>query len=76
MSTATLLAEAKKLPPNERVELLSKIWQSLYEDDAPIELTPDQTLLLRQREDRIDQDGVTGDDWQTVRSRLERERKA
>ncbi len=48
MVNAALLAEATQLPPNDRLELISALWESLDPDDLPVSRT-ERALL----DDRI-----------------------
>ncbi|HXH93734.1 MAG TPA: addiction module protein [Thermoanaerobaculia bacterium] len=46
-STSTLLAEAKKLSPHDRLELIGEIWDTLEDSDLPV--TSEERAILDSR---------------------------
>jgi putative addiction module component (TIGR02574 family) len=65
------IAELLDLPPSERLEIVEALWDSLASDPASVPV-PDWHLELL--DDRLaDDDAETnpGDNWETVRKRIE-----
>lgn len=60
-----------KLSPEERLELLEKLWDSLSDRDVP--LTSRQRQELDRRLDDLDREGPLGIPWDDVLRRLEDE---
>jgi putative addiction module component (TIGR02574 family) len=62
--TDDLLADAawdiSSLSRDERIELMSRIWQSLAAEPEKIALTPQQKQILDQRLAKLDEYGSTG----------------
>jgi putative addiction module component (TIGR02574 family) len=56
MTDATL--DIEKLTPEERLELIARLWASLQDADVPLD--GDQLELLGRRLDRIERDGPRG----------------
>lgn len=66
--TATALTDLLKLPPEQRLDLIEALWDSLDANDVPM---PDwHADVLDEREANEDTD--LGDTWEIVRSRLEK----
>jgi putative addiction module component (TIGR02574 family) len=71
---AKLEIDINKLSPEERLDLIEELWDSLSVDPANIPLTDPQAKELDRRLDEMDQDSTLGIPWDTVLSRI-RERK-
>ena len=56
------------LTPNQRLELIEHLWDSLTPADVP--LTEAQQKELQRRLDRLERDGVSGRSWDEVESRV------
>jgi putative addiction module component (TIGR02574 family) len=73
MSVDALLEAAKKLNPADRIRLVEQVWDSVAEGEPTIELTTEQLAELNRRLDRLERDGPTGQDWQSLKSDLLRD---
>lgn len=62
--------DISQLTPDERLELIGELWDSLTPHDVP--LTPEQRDELRRRVDRVNADGSTGSAWADVEARIRR----
>ncbi len=56
------------LTPQQRLELIEQLWDSLTPDEVP--LTPAQSAELQRRLDRLDREGVSGRSWDEVERRI------
>ncbi len=70
--TDSLLKEAMKLTPAERLELIEQIWDSLEQDSAFVQLTPAQDAELDRRLGRLEATGPQGESWDVVEAELQR----
>ena len=68
-----LLAEALKLSPNDRLELIEALWDTLAEDDIPV--TPEERALLDERLADLERNPDAQSSWPEVKARLERRRR-
>ena len=71
---AKLEIDINKLSPEERLDLIEELWDSLSTDHAKIPLTDAQANELDRRLAEMDQDDSLGIPWETVLARI-RERK-
>ena len=71
---AKLEIDINKLSPEERLDLIEELWDSLSTDPAKIPLTDAQANELDRRLAEMDQDDSLGIPWETVLARI-RERK-
>ena len=62
--------DVEKLPPEERLELLERLWDSLSDED--LSLTNAQREELDRRLDELERDGPHGIPWEEVLDRLRR----
>lgn len=53
-----------QLSPQERLDLIGKLWDSLSDDDVP--LTDSQRQELEHRLDALDREGPVGVPWEQV----------
>ncbi len=60
--------DVDNLTPEQRLELIEHLWDSLTPDDVPI--TKTQRAELQRRLDRLDRDGVSGRSWDEVERRI------
>ncbi len=67
---STIEKDALLLPPEARVELIRRLWDSLPQTSQAPSLSPEQEAELDRRNRGLDQTGVIGDEWETVRNRL------
>jgi putative addiction module component (TIGR02574 family) len=66
--SAADLADLLKLPPDQRLDLIEALWDSLDADDVPM---PDwHKDVLDERE--ANEEADLGDTWDVVKSRLEK----
>jgi putative addiction module component (TIGR02574 family) len=56
--------DINQLSPEERLDLIEKLWDSLSDDDAP--LTDVQRRELDDRRDALDREGSVGLPWEHV----------
>ena len=66
---ADLLAEALKLSPDDRLQLIEALWDTLSEEDFP--LTPEERALLDARLADLEANPGDQSPWSEVRIRLE-----
>ena len=71
---AKLEIDINKLSPEERLDLIEELWDSLSTDPGKIPLTEAQANELDRRLAEMDQDDSLGIPWETVLARI-RERK-
>ena len=64
-----LAIDVEQLTPEERLQLLERLWDSLTDEDVP--LTQAQREELDRRLDELDRDGPCGIPWEEVLIRLE-----
>jgi putative addiction module component (TIGR02574 family) len=69
-----LLEEIRKLPRDERIELVQDIWDTIAEEaeetgEVP-ELTPAQRRELEERIKELDEHPERAEPWEEVRERL------
>ena len=63
---AKLEIDINKLSPEERLDLIEELWDSLSEDPANIPLTEAQAKELDRRLEEMDKDSSLGIPWDTV----------
>lgn len=68
-----LLAEALKLSPADRLELIESLWDTLSEEDLPV--TPEERALLDARLADLKANPGDQSPWQDVRARLEQRQR-
>jgi putative addiction module component (TIGR02574 family) len=71
---AKLEIDINKLTPEERLDLIEELWDSLSKEPAKIPLTEAQAKELDRRIADMDQDDSLGIPWETVLAQI-RERK-
>jgi putative addiction module component (TIGR02574 family) len=71
---ARLEIDINKLTPEERLDLIEELWDSLSTDMTKIPLTGPQARELDRRVAEMDQDDSLGIPWETVLAQI-RERK-
>jgi len=62
--------DISRLSPEERLELLEQLWDSLSSAPEAVPLTDAQRAELDRRLDEIDQDGPIGIPWDEVMRRI------
>lgn len=67
---AKLEIDISKLSPQERLELIEELWDSLSRDPSNIPLTNAQAKELDRRLDEMDKDNTLGIPWDTVLARI------
>ncbi len=73
MSADTLIAEAAKLSPEERLRVAEALWQSALDEQADISLTKEQREELERRYADYEANPGEGSDWQEVLARIEKQ---
>jgi putative addiction module component (TIGR02574 family) len=73
MSAETLIAEASKLSPEDRLRIAEALWQSAWDEQADIPLTDDQRKELERRYADFETNRDEGSDWQEVLARIEKQ---
>ncbi len=68
-----LLAEALKLTPSERLQLIEALWDTLSEEDIP--LTAEERALLDARLADLEANPDDQSPWSEVKARLEQRRR-
>jgi putative addiction module component (TIGR02574 family) len=72
MSTS-LLDEALKLSPRDRLQLISELWDTLSQEDIPV--TADDRALLDSRLADLEANPGNQSSWPEVKARLEQRRR-
>ncbi len=72
MNTA-LLAEALKLSPSDRLQLIEALWDTLSEEDIPV--TPEERSLIDARLADLEANPGDQSPWSEVKARLEQRRR-
>jgi putative addiction module component (TIGR02574 family) len=62
--------DVKRLSPEERLELIEELWDSLSEED--VKLTPEQLQELERRRARLEHEGPRGRPWRDVLGDIEK----
>lgn len=62
--------DVKRLSPEERLELIEELWDSLSEED--VRLTPEQLEELERRRARLEREGPRGRPWRDVLGDIEK----
>jgi putative addiction module component (TIGR02574 family) len=60
--------DIERLTPEERLELIERLWDSLSDDDVP--LTDAQREELDRRLDALDREGPVGVPWEQVHDEM------
>jgi putative addiction module component (TIGR02574 family) len=68
-----LLAEALKLSPSDRLQLIEALWDTLSEEDVPVTL--EERALLDDRLADLQQNPDAQSPWSEVKARLEQRRR-
>jgi putative addiction module component (TIGR02574 family) len=68
MNKATLFKELMELPPEERLQLVEELWDSLAAEDIP--LTDEQKREIDRRWAEHQKNPDRGSPWEEVRARL------
>jgi len=68
-----LLAEALKLSPSDRLQLIEALWDTLADEDIPV--TPEERALLDARLADLEQNPDAQSPWSEVKARLEQRRR-
>jgi putative addiction module component (TIGR02574 family) len=71
---AKLEIDINKLSPEERLDLIEELWDSLSADPANVPLTSAQTKELDRHLDEMGKDDALGMPWETVLAQI-RDRK-
>jgi len=66
---ADLLAEALRLSPSDRLQLIEALWNTLSEEDIPV--TPEERALLDARLADLEANPGDQSPWSEVKARLE-----
>ena len=67
---AKLEIDIGKLTPEERLDLIEELWESLSTDPAKIPLTEAQARELDRRVAEMEQDDSLGIPWETVLAQI------
>ncbi len=66
---AHLLAQALKLSPSDRLQLIQALWDTLSEEDIPV--SPEERALLDARLADLEANPGDQNPWSEVRARLD-----
>ena len=72
MSADILIEEASKLSAADCLRIAEALWQSAWDEQAELPITPQQCQELDHRLADYDADPNRGDEWPIVRDRLEK----
>ena len=67
---AVSLDEILKLPVEERLELVTSIWESIAENPESLEISDEERRMLDKRLADLDENPDSGSPWPEVRARL------
>ena len=67
------LAEALKLSPGDRLQLIEALWDTLSDEDIPV--TPEERALLDERLADLEQNPDAQSPWSEVKARLKQRRR-
>ncbi len=70
-----LREELLELSPEERLELVELLWDSIADDDNALALTDEQRADLERRLAEADADLTGGSPWEEVRERIQHHRR-
>jgi putative addiction module component, TIGR02574 family len=71
--SSTLLAEAKKLTPGHRLELIGELWDTLEDSDVPV--TTEERAILGSRMADLEANPTAQEPWPQAKSWLESHRR-
>jgi putative addiction module component (TIGR02574 family) len=71
MSEHPKLTELLQLPPEQRLELIEAIWDSLAATPEQVPIPDWHLRIIEERMADDERDPEPGDDWPTVRRRIE-----
>ncbi|MGQ0568084.1 MAG: addiction module protein [Armatimonadota bacterium] len=71
--SADLLAEALRLSPQDRLELIGVLWDTLSQEDVPV--TEEERNLLDARPADLEASPSDQSPWSEVKARLEQRRR-
>jgi putative addiction module component (TIGR02574 family) len=72
-SSSTLLAEARKLSPDDRLELIGELWDTLESEDLPV--SAEERTILESRIADLEKNPSAQESWQQARASLESRRR-
>ena len=72
-SSSALLAEARKLSPGDRLELISELWETLESSDLPV--TDEERAILESRMADLESNPSAQESWQEGKASLESRRR-
>lgn len=73
MSADTLIAEALKLSPQDRLRIAEVLWNSAPDENADFPISDDQRKELERRFADYEANPDEGSDWQEVLTRIEKQ---
>jgi len=73
MSADTLIAEALKLSPQERIRIAEALWDSTPDEPTDFPLTDEQQKELERRYADYEANPNEGSDWKDVLARIEKQ---
>jgi putative addiction module component (TIGR02574 family) len=75
MDTTAILTQIDKLPVEERVVLVQRVWDSIADSDTPLELTDAQKAEIDRRSAELDANPDIAIPWEEVKRSLEDRRR-
>ena len=75
MNTTSILTEIGKLPVDDQVVLVQRIWDRIADSDTPLELTDAQKAELNRRSAELDANPDMAIPWEEVKRSLEQRRR-
>jgi putative addiction module component (TIGR02574 family) len=72
-SPSTLLAEARKLSPDDRLELIAELWDTRENENLPV--SDDERSILEARMADLEMNPSAQEPWQQARASLESRRR-
>ena len=75
MDTTAILTEIEKLPFEEQVVLVQRVWDGIADADTPLELTDAQKAEISRRSAELDANPDIAIPWEEVKRSLEDRRR-
>ncbi len=75
MDTTAILTEIGRLPVEDRIELVQRVWDAIADSDTPLELTDAQKAEIRCRSAELDANPDIAVPWEEVKRSLVKRRR-
>ena len=75
MDTAAILTEIGKLPVEDQIVLVQRVWDAIADSDTPLELTDAQKAEINRRSAELDANPDIAVPWEEVKRSLQERRR-